>query len=434
MKTPLKILVLLVLLVPAASLSAYDYMWGARAALGVDFPEIYGSSAGLNTNPVLGAWYKGSWSDTANIEIDGGVGMDGSFIFGADTGMGFSFHGYSYNIYPILDKLAFYGHTGMFSYKAGRQIAADPAGLVTSAPFDGADLTLNLGRSALSVGAGFTGLTFGDSAQYYLTLADSRDDLLAAPRLMEYAEWSLPALMENMNFSVYVLALQDFTGDDVLAEESTEKINPVYLELMVNGFINGSFLYDAAVVGQYASYGDATVLAGLGRLGLSWLPGNGNRLGLEVVSSTGDGWGRGGYVLGNTSKTSLYQYLPASVVSTRGYVIEFEPGNLTTLALFYASRPRETHSWELRATTFLRNVDGPVSSALVSQTSGSGIFLGQELLGSWFWRPKSDFGWDVKFGVVYAGDPIEMDTELQKYWFDKVPVLFRLGFDWSWSF
>ena len=435
MKKQLVLFTVLALLISVGSVSAYDQMWGMRTTLGVDFPEIHASSAGLNTFASVGGWYNGSWSQAANIEIDGGAGLDGSFDFGVDTSQKFSFHGYSYTVYPILDKLNFYGSTGIYAYRAGRQIAADPAGLIIDAPFDGADVTFNFGRSYLSAGVGFTGAVFSDSAEYFLTDSDTgRDSIVAVPRVMEYVEWGMPALTEEINISAFILALQDLTSDDDLAENGNEKFHPVYLELMADGFISESFLYEAALVGLYGAYGDATVLAGLGRLGLSWLPGNANRFGIEVTAATGDDWDRGGYVLGSTTESSLSQYLPVSVVSSRGYVIEFEPGNLTSVALFYARRPRDTFSWEVRTTTFLRNVEGPVSSGLVSETSGSGAFLGQEALVSWFWRPKSDFGWDLKFGVVYAGDPIEMDTELQEFWFDKAPILFRLGFDWSWSF
>jgi len=188
-------------------------------------------------------------------------------------------------------------------------------------------------------------------------------------------------------------------------------------------------------VGLYGAYGDTTVLGALGRAGFSWFTKPNSRLGLEVTASTGDDWsGRSEYVLGSTGESTLNQYLPASIVSSQGYVVEFEVGNLASLGLFYASRPRESYSWELRTTTFLRPVDGPVSSGLVSQTSPDGAFLGQEALMSFFWRPRSDFGWDLKFGVLYAGAPIELDSELEEYYFDTVPVLFRLGFDWSWSF
>ena len=426
---------LLVLLIPAVSLSAFDQMWGIRTNLGFDFPEVHASSAGVVTTASAGAWYKGSWSQAANMEIDAGVGLDGSFDFGVDTGINVSFLGYSYTLYPILDKLNFYGNSGIYGYKAGRQIVSDPSGLIIDAPFDGVDFAVNLGRSYLRAGVGYTGLTFGDSAEFYLTATDTgRDSLLSTPRLIEYVQWSLPALTESVNLSAYLLALQDFTGEDQLAENGNEQFHPVYLELTADGSLAGSFIYEAAFVGQFGVYGDASVTAGLGLLGFSWIPGNANRLGVEVIASTGDGWDRGGYTLGNASGSSLYQYLPVSIVLTRGYVIEFEPGNITSVAVFYARRPKLTHSWELRSTTFLRNIDGPVSSSLVSQTSGSGTFLAQELLMSWFWRPKSDFGWDLKLGVVYAGDPIEMDSLLQEYWFDKVPMLFRLGFDWSWSF
>ncbi len=425
-------LILLILLIPVLSLSAYDQIWGARLDLNLELPEIAGSSFGINTENAAALWYRGRWSPAANMEVDGGVAFDGDVLFGLTNNLKFSFHGFYYSVYPELDKLNFYGNTGMFGYKAGRQLTGDPAGLILDAPFDGIDFSVDIGKHIFTVGAGYTGLTFRESAEYFMTETDvKRDSILAAPRMMEYLAWDMPAVASWLYPSVYFLAVQDLTSTEDQAAYGNQRFNSMYLELFSRGFLGQSFIYDLSLVGQYGKYDSATVLGGIGRFGISWLPGTHSRLGIDLLGSTGDEWAnRDNYLLGTTTGNELSQYLPVSIVSTQGFVIEFELGNLASLGAFYASRPSDTFSWELRTTTFLRTAIGPVSTAMVPSSSTEGHFMGQEGLISFFWRPKSDFGWDFKVGVLYPGDSIVLDSEIAAYF----PVLYRLGFDWSWSF
>ena len=431
MKHTILIFAILVLLIPAASLGAYDQIWGASVDLNMELPDIVGTTAALTTENSLGLWYRGSWSPAANIEFDGGLGFDGDLRFTVTNGFTFSAPTFMYELYPELDKAAFYGRTGMFSYTAGRQLFGDPAGLVINAPIDGVDASAELGRHIVSAGFGYTGITFKQSSEYFMTAGDLGDEILSRARLVEYAARELPAATEWLNLNVMFLASQDVSGD-------ADAFNPMYLELYADGFLsNGTFLYDLSLIGQYGT-GDVTTLAGIGRLGFSWLPGGPSRLGVDLLASTGDVWAdRDEYLINSPAGTSLNQYLPVSIVSTQGYVIEFEVGNLTSLGLFYAHKPRKTHSWEVRTTTFLRTAEGPVSTGLVKNPAGGGVdgaFLGQELLASWFWRPRSDFGWDLKLGLMYTGSPVMLESFLQDYYLSKVPLLFRVGFDWSWSF
>jgi hypothetical protein len=425
------ILILLVILIPASSLSAYDQIWGIRLDLNLEFPEIVSSTVGFNTENSAALWYRGRWSPAANIEIDGGAAFDADILFGLTNSIEFSFHGFYYNLYPELDRLNFYGNSGMFGYKAGRQLTGDPAALILDVPFDGVDFSVDIGKHIFTVGAGYTGLTFRWSAEYFMTATDvKRDSILSTPRVMEYLAWDMPSAASWLFPSVYFLAVQDLTSTEEQAANGNLRYNTMFLELFTRGFLGQNFIYDLSLVGQYGTYGAATVLGGIGRLGFSWLPGTHSRLGLDLLRSTGDNWNRGGYLLGNTAETELSQYLPVSTVSTQGFVLEFELGNITSLGAFYASRPKETFSWELRTTTFLRSTIGPVSTPMFLSSSTDGYFLGQEGVISFFWRPKSDFGWDFKIGVLYPGDAIVLDSEIAPYF----PVLYRFGFDWSWSF
>ena len=433
MKKSRLFLFLIVLFFPFSALSAYDQIWGAQLNLNLELPVVVESTFGVSTEDSAGFWYRGRWSPAAKMEIDGGVEFDGLALTGITDELNFSFHGFYYTVYPELDKLNFYGNTGIFGYKAGRQLTGDPAGLILDAPMDGIDFKTDIGKHIFTVGAGYTGLTFKYSAEYFTTMADvKRDSVLALPRMMEYLSWDMPAAASWLNTSVYFLASQDLTSPEDQASYGSERFNTMYLELYARGFLGQHFLYSLSLVGQQGSYGNnTTVLAGLGQFGFAWLPGQHSRLGIDLIGSTGDTWSeRSDYLLGSPSGTKLSQYLPLSIVSTQGFVVEFELGNMASLGLFYNQRPTDTFSWEFRTTTFLRTAIGPVSTRFVPGTATEGHFLGQEGLFTFNWRPKSDFGWDLKAGVLYPGDPITLNTEIEQFF----PVLYRLGFDFSWSF
>jgi len=434
MKNKILIILLIILIIPMVQLGAYEDNWGVRLDLNLDFPEVWGSQFGISTDDKAKFFYRGRWSDAAKIEIDGGVEFNGTFLMGVDSDFNFSYNGLHYRVYPILDKINFYGNYEKFGYKGGRQFVADPAGLILNVPFDAVSGSFDIGRHIFRVGAGYTGLQFGQSTEYYMTRTDairSWDFALAAPRLMEYVSWEMPALTSWMNISAFFLALQDFTSTEDQAENKNKRFNASYIELKLNGFLGSHFIYNLAGVGQFGSYGGTSVTAATGKLGISWLPGTKSQFGVNVISSTGDTWdNREGYLLGGTTGNKLNQYIPVSTVSTQGYVVEFDLGNLTSLSVFYNNRPSKTFSWELRGTAFLRNSDGPVSSLFVNDKNADETFLGAEGLLGFYWRPKSDFGWDWKIGVMYPGEPIVLDSFVQQFF----PVLYKMGFDFSWSF
>jgi len=440
MKNKILIILLIILIFPMVQLGAYEDDWGVRLDLNLDFPEVWGSVFGITTDDTLKFDYRGRWSDAAKIEFNGGLGFDGTFMLGVDTDFSFSYNGLHYKLYPILDKMNFYGNTGMFGYSGGRQLISDPAGLILRVPFDAVSGSIDIGKHIFRAGAGYTGLQFGQSTEYFLTRTDASRSYssaftLAVPRLMEFASWEMPALTSWMNISAFFLALQDLTSPEDQADSESSRFNAMYLELKVNGLLGSNFMYSAAGIGQFGKYGSLPVAAAAGRLGLSWLPGTRTQLGVDVISTTGDTWNnREEYLLGKTGSSAekLNQYIPVSTVSTQGYVVEFEIGNLTSVSAFFNNRPGKNFSWEIRATTFIRNSTGPVASLYVNDKTVDNAFLGEEGLLTFNWRPKSDFGWSWKMGVMYPGEAINLNLmeEIEKFF----PVLYRMGFDFSWSF
>ena len=153
--------------------------------------------------------------------------------------------------------------------------------------------------------------------------------------MMEYLAWDMPAVASWLYPSVYFLAVQDLTSTEDQAAYGNQRFNSMYLELFSRGFLGQSFIYDLSLVGQYGKYDSATVLGGIGRFGISWLPGTHSRLGIDLLGSTGDEWAdRDSYLLGTTTGNELSQYLPVSIVSTQGFVIEFDLGSLASLGAF----------------------------------------------------------------------------------------------------
>ena len=413
---------------------AYDGMWGGRLDFNLELPEVMGSTASIHSEDHLSLWYRGTWGDVANLEIEGGVGGTLDFIMGLDTDLKFEYKQTEYTIYPELDLLNIYGTVDGWDYRAGRFFFSDPASLVISTPADGVSAYYSFGSHFLGMGVGYAGLTFNESVEYYLTQQDVKnieEQLLANARLMEFLHWSMPGALAEFQPSVYFLGLQDLSSSASLAEDDVQRLQTYYAQAMVRGNVGGRLLYEVAASGQYGKYGSSQILAGAARTELAvalvpslWLT-------FEGLVSTGDVWSdRDGYLLGGTVADSLNQYLPVSTVATRGYVVEFELGNLTSFGLGLNWKSSETFALELSGTTFLRMANGPVSASQVTSSSGESLFVGQEGLLGFYWRPTSDFGWNLKAGVLYPGSPIVIDANLKRY----LPVLFKMGFDVSWSF
>lgn len=426
----------LILFFQIQTIQAYDYMFGSRIDLNAEGLELRASHFTASTSDTVNFWYRGSWNPDYKIEFDFNLLFDGDFQFGIVdiSTLDLGFLGFDYHLYPELNLLNFTGNLGEFQYKVGRQLIKDPGALIVGYNADAIDLSIKKNIHQFTLGVGYTGVVFNDASQFIMTNTDlSWNEILAPPRLFQYGEWSTSGLFRALDISAMVFLQEDLTPEDKLSSGEA-RFHSQYLELMIRGFLGSSFLYDLALVGQSGQYGDVSTLAGVGKLGIAFLPGNNrSRIGIEVTAATGDDWGRSHYYLGDieAEKEQLNQYIPVSSVSTQGYVEKFELGNLMTLGAFYSQKSRsDKFSFELRTTSFIRVKDGPVSSTLVIDTGSSDPFLGQEGLIKLFFRPLSDFGMSTQLGVLYVGDPIEIDDNIEEY----LPVLFRLGLDFSFSF
>jgi len=420
--------------VAASPLAAYDHIFGARLDLNAEAPEMQGTVFAVTTTDSFSLWYEGSWNDMFNIEADAAVVYEADYRLGIafDT-LDIGYLGSEAVWYPDVRALNVFGQAGRFYYRAGRQTFQDPGLLVISNPSDGILFGAQLAGMTLDFQGGYTGLVNYNATSVTMTVNDLVSDTWGSPRLLEKVSWSWPGILRQMSLSASLIAQQELRDTaDML--EGSEKLNSQYLEVMADGFLLAPLAYRLTAVGQTGSYGDdISLLAGIGRMELTFLPRRSNAaMGIDLIYSTGDSWDRGDYYASSIAegKDKLNQYMPISTVSSLGFVEVFELGNITTLGAFFSINPSDKFSAELRGTTFLRTSAGPVSSSLVIDDGNDEMFIGQEGLLSFFFRPVSDVGFSIKTGVLYRGDIVTIPEELEPYF----PVLMRVGFDLSLSF
>ena len=426
------LIVLIIILV--SPLAAFDYIWGGSLNLNGEAPEMQGTVFSLTTADSMNLWLNGSWNDLVNIKADASLVYEADFQYGvALNTLELGYFGKSTVLYPTVRELNIFGRMDNYYYRAGRQILQDPGMLVVSHSVDGIMLGMGLNGSSLDLQAGYTGLVNENASNLNLSvndLAGSHPGSFTAPRMIEKLTWALPGFYQQ-NLTLSLLAQQDLhQSGDML--DGTEKMDSQYLEAVFNGFLTSSLSYRLTAVGQSGSYGDTSILAGIGRVEATVYPGRTSALGVDLIYSTGDSWDRVDYYASSSSldMDSMRQYVPISAVSGQGYVEVFELGNITTLGVFWAFNPSENVTTELRGTTILRTTPGPVSSTLVLNDGNDDSFIGQEGLISFLYKPASDVTFGFRTGVLYLGEVITIQDDLEKYF----PVLFRVGLDLSLSF
>jgi hypothetical protein len=428
-----KYLISLFLILPVF-LSAYEHTGGARIDLGVKAPDINGTMAEATTTDSFSLWYKGSVNDLVNFNLEGALAYKGTAGFAVNLSQEFSYLGLDGDFYPNIKAANVYGSYENIYYRAGRQRMRDASGLVFAHQADGASGGILLGPGTLRAKLGYTGLV------HYLasTVAMTRSDLtqrdgssLGSPRLIEELGYSFPELLgSKMSMDVSFLAQQDLLDDSDVSAGS-EKLNTIYSQLRLDGYLlpflayEGGFIYQMGNYGSVASNGTATELK------LFFLPGYSSSLvSLSGLVSSGETWDNRSDYYGQGASGDQNQFMPISSGAGKGYVVNLTPGNLTSLELLINLSSSKKFATEISTTTLMRTVDGPVSSSLVVDNGVDDLFIGQEALLSFLFRPTSDFGGSFKMGALYPGECITINELLEDY----LPVLFRVGFDLSFSF
>jgi hypothetical protein len=429
----MKKLLILLLLISPSLLFAYEHSGGVRLDLNVEAPELYGTIAEASSENQLSLWYEGRVNDLINISVDGGLVYEAFAGVAVNLNQEIAFLGVEGDFYPDIRSLNVFGYTGIFDYRVGRQVYTDPSGMIISHPVDGLDAGIRLGPGVLKASIGYSGLVHNMASDIAMTKNDitkKEDSMFGASRLIEGISYTYPELLDSyMSLTAGITAQQDLLKDENVLS-GAEKMNSVYLQLGMEGFLLPWMMYDSNMAYQIGKYGDLQSNGFMADLQLFLVPGGMNSyMSLSALMSTGETWGNREDYYGTGASGDQNQFVPISTAGSQGYVLQLDLGNVCAYELLFSFSKTQKFSFELSTTTLMRFVDGPVSSSMLIEGSDS-LFIGQEGLMAFKFRPVSDFGASIKLGALYPGEAITINEYLEPY----LPVLPKIGFDLSFSF
>ncbi|MCK5735270.1 MAG: hypothetical protein KAH21_02285 [Spirochaetaceae bacterium] len=429
----MRFLIFLVLLSSLAVLSsgAAETDWGGTLQGYLDGSNVENRELTVGFN--AGIWSETDFSAMARLTFSGGYG------FQYDKGNFFHV--------PNLQLLSMSGRNNTWSYTAGRFTMGDRQGKLFSALLDGAEFNSSGTSLTHSAGIGFTGLAFNRTSRVIMTAIDQRafDNAkpfsLASPRLGLYYEFSSDIKTgadttdpRDHTLSVVVLGEIDLRSADAVANEgpSSSMLHSGYLQLGMNGRFSSTFDYMVNGIFQMGANtipNDSRTLllaGGLAEGSVSWHPGGSLKPMIvgEILYSSGDPWDQRSDWEGTQygSGSSLNQYT-AFTTRTVGYVFGSRVGNLGYGRLGASIRPVEMLSLKLDNYLYFRSVEGPVNEMPITATSGSDLYLGDEIILTVDFRPLSDLGLQLNGGIFLANGNIIQDN-----------VQYRLGASLSMSF
>jgi hypothetical protein len=426
-----KYLIPLFLILPVL-LSAYEHTGGARLDLNLNAPDINGIFMEASSTDRFSLWYKGSVNDLINISLEGALVYKGSAGFAVNLSQEFAYQGIEGDYYPDIKAANVFGNYDFIYYRAGRQVMRDPSRLILSHQADGLNAGVRLGQGTLTAQLGYTGLVHHLASSIAMTRSDLQTDTtFGAPRFIEGLGWNQTELLgDKVNLKLSLLAQQDLLDESDVAADS-EKLNTAYGQIRLDGYLlpalayDGGFIYQMGSLGSYKSNGTATELK------LYYFPIRSlSFVSLGGLISSGETWDKRDDYYGQGASADQNQFMPISSGSGKGYVLNISPGNLTSLELLLSLSRSKRFATEISTTTLMRTVDGPVSSSMIVNNGEDNLFIGQEALLAFLFRPTSDFGGSIKMGALYPGDAITLNELLEPF----LPVLFRLGFNLSFSF
>jgi hypothetical protein len=315
-------------------------------------------------------------------------------------------------------------------YTAGRFTMSDNQGSLFSALLDGAEFEYTAAHVRHSGGAGFTGAVFNRTSRVIMTAVDQRNFdnagpfSMASPRIAAYYEFSFDFIAggkshdpRDQTLSVVLLGETDLRSDDAVSADQprSSKLHSGYVQAGMRGRISETFdymfngIFQAGVNSIPDENRTLLLLGGLAEASLFWNPGGplSPQIVLSGLYSSGDPWTQRsdweGSQYGNGS--SLNQYT-AFTTRTVGYVFASRVGNPDYGRLGASIRPLEILSIRLDNYVLFRSVNGPVNEMPVSASSGSNLYLGDEVELTVDFRPLSDLGIQLNSGVFLANSSI----------------------------
>ncbi|MDC7234649.1 MAG: hypothetical protein PQJ58_15565 [Spirochaetales bacterium] len=413
-----KKLVYLFLLLPF-TLTAYEHTGGIRLDLNLEAPSLYGTVAEASSEDSLRLWYESRVNDLIHFSVDGGIAWDGYAGVAVNLNQEIEYLGVESDLYPDIRALNVFGFYNIFDYRLGRQQYSDPSGLLIAQPLDALEAGVKLGPGMLKASLGYSGLVHEKASDIAMTQKDLEE---GSQRLIEGISYSLPELLgPYMNLTGAVTAQQDLSGD----------LNTLYFQLGAEGFLLPFLMYDSSFIYQAGSLGDLKSNGLLGDFRVLLVPGGSRSfISLGAFYTSGETWENRPGFYGEGANGDQNLFIPISTAASQGYVLQLDPGNITAFELLFSLSGSKKFAFELSTTTLLRTVDGPVSSTMVIDNGVSDLYIGQEGLMAFKFRPASDFGASINVGVLYPGEVITINEYLEDY----LPVLPKIGFDLSFSF
>jgi hypothetical protein len=372
---------------------------------------------------IAGLWAKTDLGTWGSFKANGTVNYENQSASGAYTGLWANLELFKLTLGAANPQKSLSG----FAIGLGRDVMADPTGLVFSNSADGLTLDFGFNNVAADFKFGYTGLVSRLSSNVLMSAADqatiSGDDYLGPPRFVSMADFLVPDL-GGQSLTLSFLVQQDMNKSRNLVSEGTVDYEPG-----VGGFLDTQYATVQLAGPIYGNLFHSSFFTyGMGRE-LDYLKDSSSATGYSYSYSPLSSWLAG---------TKLSYYLPSffsSVFSFRTLVASggndaslsasgktssvataFVPVTTTTLGAVFSPRLSDLAFFELgmsakplsaqefqgilKAMTFFRTSTG--LSALPGVT-GSKSYLGTEVDLSAIYRIFSDLGVSLTTGVFLPG-------------------------------
>jgi hypothetical protein len=380
MKKTIPFIVILLLLLPAFSLSAMDF--------GLLLDQTIGAGGADNNNAADGIYYSGTFVPWLSMPLDSL--HKGTRLF-LSAGFTEEYAGKNASFLPELLRveLTFPVGEGM-EIKAGRMQYADPLGFIAAGLFDGARFSFAGGNiGTFGVGAWYTGLLSKKSAQITMTEKERvsfnteidykkfTGTYFAPSRILFAFDWDNPYMTEWLRLKAALIGQFDLSGNETL----NSQYMAVKAVIPVNSFV---FNFGGCLELIQASVQNNISL--IGELCIAWIPPTPIR---DKLSLTGQ------FSSGTLDDIPLVAFVPVTTVN-QGYILKANISGLSTICLDYTARLLENLSLNVSSAYFFLN--DPVTYKGLPSGKG-GPPLGNEFFGRLIGSPLSDLQFNRGGGV-----------------------------------
>jgi len=385
MKKIILLVIIVLILLPVVSLSAFDFGLLLDQTFGVE--DVGTADSGVTNNADYSAtiipWFStplGSEHNGAKLYLSAGfteeyANQNAVFI-------------------PELlrAELTFPIRAGM-EIQAGRMRYTDPLGFIADGLFDGAKFSYTGATTGtIGVGAWYTGLLYKKSAQIamignepalYDTALDYDNfaDTYFAPRLVIAAlDWDNPYLTQWLRLKAAIIGRFDLSGG--------EAYNSQYFAVKAVVPVN-VFAFNAGVCFELAQVSGQNNVSLAGELGIGWMLPTSitDRLSLTARYSGGASDG--------ASDGSFAAFVPITTAD-QGNILKAKLSGLSIISLDYTARLHESLSLNVSSAYFILN-GLTTYSGLPNGRDGS--VLGNEFFGRIIWAPLSDLRFNFGGGI-----------------------------------